>query len=125
MRGVEERSLSSILRSKLLTTLINNDVSGKVNASGCASALDKFDAMQMCFASGSAENKAPPEELVGGKFVALERHQGDEGLRNVRDLSVSDSRLSGDDISSHHVQVVGGGFERLLGIMLRTNPVSS
>jgi hypothetical protein len=34
MRGVEERSLSSILRSALLTTLINNDVSGKVNASG-------------------------------------------------------------------------------------------
>ncbi len=49
MRGVEERSLSSILRSKLLTTLINNDVSGKVNASGWARALDKFDVMQMCF----------------------------------------------------------------------------
>src|SRR5260370_29335657 len=58
MRGVEERSLSSILRSKLLTALINNDVWVKVNAGGCASALDKFDAMQMCFASGSAENKA-------------------------------------------------------------------
>jgi hypothetical protein len=56
MRGVEERSLSSILRSKLLTTLINNDVSGKDNAS-VASALDKFDAMQMCFASESAEKK--------------------------------------------------------------------
>ncbi len=49
MRRVEERSLSSILRSKLLTTLINNDVSGKVNASGWARALDKFDVMQMCF----------------------------------------------------------------------------
>jgi hypothetical protein len=36
MRRVEERSLSSILRSKLLTTLINNDVSGKVNARGVA-----------------------------------------------------------------------------------------
>jgi hypothetical protein len=34
MRRVEERSLSSILRSKLLTILINNDVSGKVNARG-------------------------------------------------------------------------------------------
>jgi len=33
-RRVEERSLSSILRSELLTTLINNDVSGKVNARG-------------------------------------------------------------------------------------------
>jgi len=30
---MEERSLSSILRSSLLTTLINNDVSGKANAS--------------------------------------------------------------------------------------------
>jgi len=34
MRLVEERSLSSILRSELPTTLINNDVSGKVNARG-------------------------------------------------------------------------------------------
>jgi hypothetical protein len=34
MRLVEERCLSAILRSNLLTTLINNDVSGKVNASG-------------------------------------------------------------------------------------------
>jgi hypothetical protein len=31
---MEERSLSSILRSNLLTTLTNNDVSGKVNANG-------------------------------------------------------------------------------------------
>ena len=30
----------------------------------CASPLDKFDAMQMCFASGSAEKKAVFEELV-------------------------------------------------------------
>jgi hypothetical protein len=36
MRLVEERSLSSILRSNLLTTLINNDVSEKPNASGGA-----------------------------------------------------------------------------------------
>ena len=42
MRLVEERSLSSILRSELLTTVINNDVSGKVNARACASPLDKF-----------------------------------------------------------------------------------
>jgi hypothetical protein len=34
MQLVEERSLSTILRSNLLTALINNDVSGKVNASG-------------------------------------------------------------------------------------------
>jgi len=44
MRLVEERSLSSILRSKLLTTFDNTDVSGKVNAGGCAKALDKFHA---------------------------------------------------------------------------------
>ncbi len=36
MRRVEERSLSSILRSKLLTTLINNDISRRVNASARA-----------------------------------------------------------------------------------------
>jgi hypothetical protein len=65
---MEERSLSSILRSNLLTTLINNDVSGKVNASGARVALDKFDAMQMCFASGSAENKVLSEELVDKKI---------------------------------------------------------
>src|SRR5205814_1209768 len=34
-------------------------------------------------------------------------------------LYASDSRLSGCDISSDHVQVVTGGFERLLGIMVR------
>ncbi len=33
MRLVEERGLSSILRSNLLTILINNDVSEKPNAS--------------------------------------------------------------------------------------------
>jgi hypothetical protein len=68
MRGVEERSLSSILRSKRLTTLINNDVSGKVNASVWVRALDKFDAIQMCFAAESAENKVLSEELVDKKI---------------------------------------------------------
>ena len=68
MRIVEERSLSSILRSELLTSLINNDVSGKVNARACASPLDKFAAMQMCFASGSAERKAVFEQLVDEKI---------------------------------------------------------
>jgi hypothetical protein len=58
-RLAEERSLSSILRSKLLTTLINNDVSGKLNAGGCVSALDKFQAIADVFASGSAEKQSP------------------------------------------------------------------
>ena len=49
MRRVEERSLSSILRSKLLTTLISNDVSGRVNARGLREFFGQFDAMQMCF----------------------------------------------------------------------------
>jgi len=49
MRGVEERSPSSILRSKLLTTLINNDVSEKLNAGGRLSALDKFQAVADVF----------------------------------------------------------------------------
>ena len=42
-------------------------------------------------------------------------------LKNVRDflISVFDSRLSGDDISSDHIQVVAGAFESLLGIMVR------
>ena len=61
MRLVEERSLSSILRSNLLTTLINNDVSGKVNASGCANALDKFHALRRSFAS---EGRAAPKSSV-------------------------------------------------------------
>jgi hypothetical protein len=49
MQRVEERSLSPILRSKLLTTLINNDVWGKVNAGGCARGLDKFHAIADVF----------------------------------------------------------------------------
>jgi hypothetical protein len=44
MRRVEERSLSSILRSELLTALINNDLSENVNASGWATVSDKFGA---------------------------------------------------------------------------------
>jgi hypothetical protein len=68
VRRVEEGSVSSILRSELLTPLINNDVSGKVNASGSASPSDKFDAMQMSFASRSAEKKAVGEELVDEKI---------------------------------------------------------
>jgi hypothetical protein len=68
MRLVEERSLSSILRSNLLTTLINNDVSGKVNASGCASASDNLAPLQMLLAAGWAEKKAVSEELVDEKI---------------------------------------------------------
>jgi len=37
-------------------------------------------------------------------------------------LSVSDSRPSGLNIGPDHVQVVAGGFERLLGIMVRNKP---
>ena len=49
MQSVEERSFSSILRSKLLTTLLKNVVSGKVNAGVCARALDKFHAIADVF----------------------------------------------------------------------------
>lgn len=34
----------------------------------------------------------------------------------------TDSRLSGDDISSDHMQVVAGGLESLFGIVLRNRP---
>jgi hypothetical protein len=68
MRRIEERSLSLILRSNLLTTLRNNDLSGKVNARGLRSPLDNFDAMQMCFASRSAEKKAVFEKLIDEKI---------------------------------------------------------
>ena len=37
----------------------------------------------------------------------------------IRPKSISDSRLSGCDISSDHIQVVAGGFERLFGVMVR------
>jgi hypothetical protein len=42
MRGVKERSLSSILRSELLTALTNKEVAGKVNASGWAGAFGQI-----------------------------------------------------------------------------------
>ena len=53
MRRLEERSLSSILRSKLLTTFMNDDVPGKVNARG--ECFGQIDAMRICFASRSVE----------------------------------------------------------------------
>lgn len=48
MRGAEERSLSPILRSNLLTTLINNDVSLKVNAGGVRERLGQIYRMRRC-----------------------------------------------------------------------------
>ena len=49
MRRVEERSLSSILRSKLLTTLIQSLYREKLMLAECADVLDKFHAMQTSF----------------------------------------------------------------------------
>jgi hypothetical protein len=56
------------LRSKLLTTLINNDVSGK-------HAVDKFQAIADVFASGSAEIKRLLRNFVDVKsgFLSAER----------------------------------------------------
>jgi hypothetical protein len=59
LRRVEERSLLSILRSKLLTTFINNHVSGKVNAGGCARALGKFHAIADVFHVRIGGDQAP------------------------------------------------------------------
>ena len=59
MRRVEERSLSSILRSKLLTALINNDVWGKVNAGGVGRALDKSHAIAGVFRVRLGGDQAP------------------------------------------------------------------
>jgi len=66
IRPVQERSLSSILRSERLTTLINinNDVSGKVNANGWARALDRFDVMQMCLRVRIGGEQALSQELL-------------------------------------------------------------
>ena len=49
MRGVEERSLSSILRSKLPTTLINMMYGEKLMLAGCARTLDEFHAIAAVF----------------------------------------------------------------------------
>ena len=61
-RRVKERSLSSILRSKLLNTLINNDVSGIVNARGLRESFGQIDAMR----EGVEEKKTELEETMGG-----------------------------------------------------------
>ena len=63
MRRVEERSLLSILRSNLLTTLINNLVSEKLMLAEHANVLHEFHAIQTSFASGSAEKKAVFSEI--------------------------------------------------------------
>jgi hypothetical protein len=59
MRRVEERSLSSILRSKFLITLINNDIGRKVNAGGRARRLDKFHAIAAAFRVRIGGDQAP------------------------------------------------------------------
>ena len=40
----------------------------KLMLGACAGPLDKFDAVQMCLASGSAKKKAVVEELVDEKI---------------------------------------------------------
>jgi hypothetical protein len=42
-----------------------------------------------------------------------------KGERPEFPSSVSDSRLSGRDLGSDYIQVLGGGFESLLGFMVR------
>jgi hypothetical protein len=65
-----------ILRSKLLTTLINNDVSEKLNAGGRLSALDKFQARCRCFSRPDRRrNKAPGEELVDKENLTSRRRK--------------------------------------------------
>jgi hypothetical protein len=64
MRLVEERSLSSILRSELITTLLNNHVSGIVNAGGCARALDEFGMMQTASRLDRLRKRPLSKELV-------------------------------------------------------------
>jgi len=49
---------NSVLRQR------EDGVCEPIDKSPCASPVDKFDAMQMCFASGSAEKEAVFEELV-------------------------------------------------------------
>jgi hypothetical protein len=44
------------------------------------------------------------------------------GREGQTPVSVSDLRLSICDISSDHLQIVAGGFERLFGIMVRNKP---
>ncbi len=58
MRRLDERSLPSILRSKLLTALLNNDVSGKVNARGLRESFGQIWRDADVFrVSGSAERR--------------------------------------------------------------------
>ena len=44
------------------------------------------------------------------------------GREGQTPVSVSDLRLSICDVSSDHLQIVAGGFERLFGIMVRNKP---
>ena len=58
MRRLDECSLPSILRSKLLTALLNNDISGKVNARGLRESFGQIWRDADVFrVSGSAERR--------------------------------------------------------------------
>ena len=71
IRPVEERSFSSILHSKFLITLINNDIGRKVNAGGRARRLGNFTRLQLPFAYGSAEIKPLSQNFVEVKSDSL------------------------------------------------------
>jgi hypothetical protein len=71
VRGVEERSLSSILRSKFLITLINNDIGIKVNAGGRARRLRNFTRLQAAFRVRIGGDQAPVWNSVEVKSDSL------------------------------------------------------
>jgi hypothetical protein len=94
------------LRSELLTTLINNDVSGKLNAGGRVSAVDKFQTIADVFASGSAEIKRLLRNFVDVKsgFLSAEccpvtarpdgtggNKRAQEGMKSVPEALIKDA----------------------------------
>jgi hypothetical protein len=63
----------------------------------------------------------PAPSAQSAAVLGLHREQGHDAAA-TQPLPDSGLTLSICDISSDHVQVVAGGFERLLGIMVRNKP---
>ena len=77
-------------------------------------------------AAANADGSSPKDGQSIGFSISQNRYeteaaigQTDNEIRSRPQMSAPYSRLSGSDVNSDHIQVVAGGFESFLSIMVR------